>query len=114
MLFDGALRSLERALPGFECADPLDRNTIIHNNLQHATEIIRELNSSLNMEAGGQLSDTLRGLYCYFEDRLREANLRKTRAEVEEVILHLRELRDAWATMLAGQGQEAPADLRAA
>ena len=77
MLFDGALRSLDRALLGFNCADVGERNAAIHNNLQHAVDIIRELNGSLDLEAGGQLADTLRNLYDFFERRLLESNLKK-------------------------------------
>ena len=55
MLFDGALLSLERALLGFGYTEIGQRNSTIHNNLRRAVDIIRELNSSLDMEAGGQL-----------------------------------------------------------
>lgn len=100
MLYDGALRSLERALPGFDYEDPRESNTTIHNNLQRAQEIIRELNLALNMEQGGEFASTLRGLYDYFDRRIWESNLRKQREGVDEVIRHLTVLRDAWATML--------------
>ena len=48
MLFDGALSSLERAKIGFTLTEPGERNVAIHNNLQKAVDIIRELNFSLN------------------------------------------------------------------
>jgi len=100
MLFDGAVHSLERALAGFECHDPGEKNQTIHNNLRRAVDIIRHLNQCLNLEAGGKLAETLRRLYCYFDDRLTECNLRKQRDGVDEVMGRLKELRDAWATML--------------
>jgi flagellar protein FliS len=105
MLFDAALRSLECALPAFTCPDPGEKNATIHNNLQRAVDIIRELNNSLNTDAGGELAGTLRNLYFYFEQRLVESNTRKQRRGVDEVIVHLKVLRDAWATMLAGVAQ---------
>ena len=111
MLFDGALRSLDRALLGFNCADVGERNTTIHNNVQRAIDIIRELNGSLDMEAGGQLADTLRNLYAFFERRLLDSNFKKTRRGIDEVIPMLRQLRDAWFKMLSG---EIPAPLVAA
>lgn len=101
MLFDGALLFLERALAGFEYADPGEKNRTIHNNLQRAGKIIRHLDHCLNLDAGGQLAETLRRLYRYFDQRLMESNLKKRREGVDEVIRCLRELRDAWATMLA-------------
>jgi flagellar protein FliS len=100
MLYDGALRALERALSGFTIDDPGEANTIIHNNLQRAQEIIRELNYALNMEQGGECAVTLNRLYDYFDRKIWESNIRKRRDGVDEVIRHLTELRNAWATML--------------
>lgn len=104
MLYDGAIRALERSLPGFSNTDPGEANTIIHNNLQRAQDIIRELNYALNMQQGGELAENLRRLYNYFERRLWESNLKKKPEGVGEVIRHLNVLRDAWATMLNNQG----------
>jgi flagellar secretion chaperone FliS len=101
MLYDGALRSLERALPGFALDDPAQANMMVHNNLQRAQEIIRELNNALNMDQGGECAVTLRQLYEYFDRRLQESNLQKESHGAKEVIRHLTELRDAWATMLS-------------
>ena len=103
MLFDGALRSLDRALVGFSCADVGERNAAIHNNLQRAIDIIRELNGSLDLAAGGQLADTLRNLYVFFERRLLESNSKKSRKGIDEVIPMLKQLRDAWFNMLSGE-----------
>jgi flagellar protein FliS len=103
MLYEGALRSLERALPGYSYDDPGQANMTIHNNLQRAQEIIRELNYALNMEQGGECAATLRRLYDYFNRRIWESNLRKRREGVDEVIRHLTVLRDAWAMMLKKQ-----------
>ena len=100
MLYDGAIRTLERALPGFSHDDPAEANMMVHNNLQRAQEIIRELNYSLNMDQGGECALTLRRLYDYFDRRIWESNVRKHREGVDEVIQHLTVLRDAWAAML--------------
>jgi flagellar protein FliS len=107
MLYDGALRSLERALAGFAHEDPAQFNMTVHNNLQRATDIIRELNLALNMEKGGQFAATLRRLYEYFDRRIWESNVQKKRDGIDEVIRHLTVLRDAWATMLSGLGNAA-------
>jgi flagellar protein FliS len=104
MLYEAAIRALEKALPGFVIEDPAESNTTIHNNLHRAQEIIRELNLALNLEQGGDCAATLRRLYEYFEKRLWESNLKKSRTGIEEVIRHLSVLRDAWATMLRNQG----------
>jgi flagellar protein FliS len=110
MLFDGALRSLDRALLGFNCAEVGERNAAIHNNLQRAIGIIRELNGSLDLEAGGQLADTLRNLYAFFERRLLESNLKKSRKGIDEVVPMLKQLRDAWFNMLNGEIPTATAE----
>lgn len=107
MLFEGAIRSLERSLPGFEMKDLAQANMTVHNNIQRAQEIIRQLNYALNMDEGGECALTLRRLYEYFERRLQESNLQKKPQGVHEVIRHLTELRNAWATMLARQGSAA-------
>jgi len=108
MLYDDAIRFSERALSGFASSDPGERNMTINNNLLRATDIVRELNFCLNTDAGGQLAQTLRDLYDYMERRLLESNFKKNRAGVDEVVTHLKELRDAWAAMLANQGQPQP------
>ena len=106
MLFDGALHSLERALTGFECTDPRERNQTIHNNLRHAVDIIRHLNNSLNLEAGGKLAETLRRLYYYYDQRLVESDMGKKREGVDEVLGHMKGLRDSWAGMLVKRAEE--------
>lgn len=114
MLFDAALHSLERALPAFDHPDPGERIMVVHNNLQRAVDIVRELNNALNLDVGGELAATLRRLYFYIERRLVESNRQKKPAGTEEAIGYLKELREAWAVMLTRQsnspdsGQELP------
>jgi flagellar protein FliS len=106
MLYDGAISFLERALAGFAFEDPLEFNSTISNNVVRAQQILTELNGSLDMERGGELSTTLRNLYHYLDERLRKSNLKKTRDGIEEVIRHLTVLRDAWREMLAGANRD--------
>ena len=77
MLFEGAIRSLDRACTGFNIPDPGQSNMLIHNNVQRALEIIRELNYCLDMEKGGEFAANMRRLYQYFERRLNEATSAK-------------------------------------
>lgn len=104
MLFDGALRFLDRALVGFDLDDPLDSNLAINNNILKAQEIIRELNMSLNLDKGGEFAVTMRRLYNYYDLQLSQSNLRKDAEGVKLVIRLLTVIRDAWAEMLAGGG----------
>ena len=108
MLFDGVILSLDRALLGFNCADIGERNAAIHNNVQRALDIIRELDCSLDLEAGGQLANTLRNLYAYFERTLIQSNLKKSRKGIDEIMPMIRQLRDAWFRMLNGESSMAP------
>lgn len=105
MLYDGAIRFLEKGLAGFQISDLAESNMAVHNNLQRAMDIIRELNLSLNMEQGGEFAMTLRRLYDYFDRRIWESNVQKRPEGIKEVIGHLTVLRDAWATMLRGQAE---------
>ena len=102
MLFDGALRFLDKALVGFDLDDPLDSNLAINNNILKAQEILRELNMSLNMEKGGELANTMRRLYNYYDLQLSQSNLQKDPSGVELVIRLLSVIRGAWAEMLNG------------
>jgi len=102
MLFDGALRFLDKALVGFDLDDPLDSNLAINNNILKAQEILRELNMSLNMELGGEFAATMRRLYNYYDLQLSQSNLKKDPAGVQLVIRLLSVIRGAWAEMLTG------------
>jgi flagellar protein FliS len=108
MLYEGAIRFSEQALAGFENrGDPLAFNLTINNNIHRAQAIIMELNAVLNMRRGGEVAANFRRLYLYMDRRLREANIRKQREPIEEVIMRLRVIRDSWAEML----QQAPQDV---
>lgn len=110
MLFDRAIRALEEALTGFGYSDPREKNETVHNNLRRAIDIIRLLKNSLNLEEGGELAQTLRNLYSYFEEHLVRSNTIKSRDGVDEVLRHMRPLRDSWSEMLGKQGQDQPAE----
>ncbi|SPE62314.1 Flagellar protein FliS [Verrucomicrobia bacterium] len=100
MLYDGAIRFLERALSAFQSTDPLEFNQTINNNVIRAQEIINHLNDSLNLDQGGELAGTLRRLYRYMHRQLTQSNVRKSPEGIHETIAHLTTLRDAWSQML--------------
>ena len=106
MLYDGALKALALAQQAFEepVAEPR-RIENINRQLLKAQAIIAELQSGLNMEAGGDFAQTMYRLYDYHNRRLFEANLRKDIAPIVEVERLIRELREAWAEMLDQQNQ---------
>jgi flagellar protein FliS len=102
MLFDGAIRFLEQAEVGFGLEDPGEFNLTINNNVHRAQAIIDELNGSLDMARGGEISQHLRGLYNYLDRRLDESNRTKTPEGIRECLGRLSVLRTAWSEMLAG------------
>jgi flagellar secretion chaperone FliS len=108
MLFEGAIRFLERAESGFVLEDPAEANETIHNNIHRAQEILHELNMALDTAHGGELAGTLRALYEYMDRRLMESDMQKSPEGVAESIRHLGRLREAWAQMLQGQGAPDP------
>jgi flagellar protein FliS len=107
MLYEGAIRFLEKSLTGFQYDDPLEFNQTINHNIQRAQAIINELDASLNIDQGGELSQTLRRLYQYMDRTLQQSNLNKEKETIEDVLGRLRLLRDAWSEMLQ-QNSSAP------
>jgi flagellar protein FliS len=101
MLYDGALRFLGQAQAAF-AADPATPKRIetINGAILRAQNILIELQSNLDHQAGGQYANDLARLYDYYLRRLLEANLQKRREPVDEVERLLRQLRDGWSEML--------------
>ena len=103
MLFDGAIGFLHRALIGFEQDALTVRNETISNNLVKSQRIVNELRASLDLNAGGELAQTLHGLYDFMDEQLRQANFKKDRAPILVTQELLGELRAGWAGMMQGQ-----------
>jgi flagellar protein FliS len=113
MLYDGALKALALAREGFAAPpDDLRRIQVINEQLLKAQAILSELQSGLNLQAGGEFAQTMHRLYDYHNRRLAEANIRKQVEPVIEVERLVRELRDAWAQMLSGQDTTATERVR--
>lgn len=91
MLYDGAIKFLNRAIELM----PEKKIEEIHKNIVKVQEIVGELMTSLNMEAG-DISNNLLSIYMYIHKRLTEANIKKEVEPLEEVKKYLVELRDAW------------------
>ena len=83
--------------------DSLDFNFNVHTNITKSQAIIRELNHALDLKNGGELGENLAGLYDYFDNRLQEANMKKDKLIIEEILERIGELRDAWRESLSKQ-----------
>ena len=92
MLYNGAIQFLNIAKKAMEEKDI----SAIHNNIISAQKIITEFQTTLDMENGGEIAQNLYGLYDYLHKRLVEANIHKNMEALEEVLKHLKDLRDTW------------------
>mgnify|MGYP002524420146 FL=1 len=95
MLYDGAIKFLEEACVYMDKKHGTEQ---VHNNIVKAQEIIYELLSSLNYEAG-EIANRLASIYTYMNQKLTEGNISKTKPPVLEVIKYLKELKEAWVVV---------------
>ncbi|WP_308636639.1 flagellar export chaperone FliS [Paenibacillus silvisoli] len=98
MLYDGAIRFSKAAIDALGKGNNEDAN----RNLCKVQDIIAEFIITLNTNSS--LSSDLIMLYEYFKQRLTEANMKKDKGPVVEVLGYLVELRETWiaASRLAG------------
>jgi len=92
MLYDGAIQFLNKAKVGIENKDIEE----IHNNILGAQRILTEFMSTLDMKVGGDIARNLYNLYDYLHYRLVQANLKKDIVMVDEVLVHLKDLKQTW------------------
>ena len=86
----------------------MEFNQTIHNNLIKSQNIVRELRGALISRGEGEdgdLVNNLIALYDYFDRRLQEANFKKNREIVREIIDRMSELRGAWAEAYTKENQ---------
>ena len=104
MLYDGAIQFLNKALKAIENNDIQES----HNNIIGAQRIISEFMNTLDVEAGGDVCRNLYSLYEYMHYRLVQANIQKNKNMIEEVLHHLKELKETWeqAIKIAGKGKD--------
>lgn len=104
LLYDGAIRYARQAATAIEKGDTRQAN----EGFVRCTDIITELMSTLNFEAG-EIADNLYRLYEYLNYRLLQANLKRDSQMVNEVVGHLSSLREAWVQISATPVETAPA-----
>src|SRR5690554_2251889 len=90
MLYDGSIKFCNIAIMALEENDKSKANT----NIIKAEKIILELRSSLDHKY--EVSENLDLLYEYIFSKLVEANMKKDKAILDEVLVSLRQLRDTW------------------
>lgn len=104
MLYDGAIRFLKIAREKLEEKDYAGKGIYIGK----AQDILSELNNSLDMETGGELSKNLRALYNFLYRHLNEANMERDTEKLEDCIGILQELQGAWEQVADRQKTSEP------
>ena len=91
MLYNGLVKFLKLSIQS------MDEKSIekTNNYIIRSQDIITEFICTLDMQY--EVSKSLMALYDYMNRRLIEANLKKEKAIVEEVLGFAEELRDTWA-----------------
>jgi len=107
MLFDGALRFISSALHGFEQEDFSLRIELVNTNSIKTQKILRELQCSLDLKAGGDFAQRMFALYDFMIDQLLKANISKNPAPMRVVQDLLGQIRDAWSQMLEQSASQA-------
>jgi flagellar protein FliS len=92
MLYDGVLRNTANALEAMERRDIRTRRDAISKSLA----IISELQSTLNLEQGGDIAVELDRLYSWMTDALVQATIKQDAKPVHDVRTVVENLRDAW------------------
>ncbi|MDR2162190.1 MAG: flagellar export chaperone FliS [Desulfovibrio sp.] len=96
LLYDGALTYLRTAKERLAANDMAGKG----NAISRAMDIVEELSNTLNMDAGGALSQNLLDLYGFCNKRLIQANIKKKAEILDEVIKILSGLRAAFAVIV--------------
>jgi flagellar protein FliS len=97
MLYDGTLQSLSTARDAIMRRDiPARRDAI-----GRALAIISELQSTLNLDAGGAVAVSLDELYGYASRRLLDAAAQNDVKPLDEIRRVFETLRDGWQTIAA-------------
>ena len=94
MLYEGAIKFCNIAITGVEEKD-IEKE---HRNIIKVENIIEEFQSTLNHKY--PVAKDFDAVYTYLMDRLREANFKKDKEILEEVLKHLRTMRDTWKEVM--------------
>jgi len=100
MLYSGAINFL---VQGVKAIDDKQYD-VANEKIMRVEDIIMELNVSLDMEKGGEISKNLRALYNYIYKQLLEANTKKDTAILEECKDYLADLRESWNEAMKKEG----------
>lgn len=94
MLYEGAIKFCNIAIVAIE-----DKNIMkAHENIMKVERIIQEFQISLDYRYA--TANDFNKVYVYLLQRLTEANVKKDKEILEEVLKHLRTMRDTWKEVM--------------
>lgn len=94
MLYDGAIKFCNIAITAIE-----EKNVAkAHENIIKAERIIDHFRKTLDMSY--PVAQDFERVYVYLDQRLVEANVKKDKAILEEVRMHLHSMRDTWKEVM--------------
>lgn len=102
LLYDGAIRFMMLTKKAIEEKDIQAR----YDNSVKARNIIQHLSETLDMEKGGEIASNLNNIYSYILAKFPEIDKNSIEA-LDEVIKHLKVLRESWAKIAMGEKQDA-------
>jgi flagellar protein FliS len=94
MLYEGAIKFTNIAIQAVEDHD-IEK---AHNNIMKTQNIIEEFQATLDHRY--PVAKDFDEVYNYLMRRLREANIKKDKEILEEVLKHLRTMRDTWKEVM--------------
>ena len=94
MLYDGAIKFCNLAISAVEANDVEKAYT----NIIKVERIIEEFQATLNHKY--PVAKDFDNVYSYLQQRLLYANMKKDKEALEEVLKHLRTMRDTWKEVM--------------
>lgn len=94
MLYEGAIKFCNIAIMGVE-EQNIEK---AHINIVKVENIIEEFQATLNHKY--PVAKEFDNVYTYLQQRLMEANIKKDKEILEEVLGHLRTMRDTWKEVM--------------
>lgn len=94
MLYEGAIKFCNIAIIGIEEKDV----SKTHNNIMKAEKIIKYLQSTLDYKYA--VAKDFDKVYDYLYQRMIQANIGKDKDMLNEILGHLREMRDTWKEVM--------------
>lgn len=94
LLYDGAIKFCNLAIVAIEKKDI----PAAHTNIVKVEKIIEEFRSTLNRDY--PVAEDFDRVYCYLLRRLQDANVKKDIDIIDEILEHLRSMRDTWKQVM--------------